>query len=195
MRPLRTVAFTALALSASLPASAQQQDENLSRTQLSTSLDGRFKLLDGNGDGAFDKAEYLTARRKAEQAATAMLKAMLTKEFGQLDANKDASVTAAEIDAKVSKPNAGKATVARLDKNKDQKISLAEYNGQTGAVSATANADQQIKGWDKDANGRVTLEEYKGSALARFDTLDGNKDGTITAAELTEAARKQPAGR
>ena len=195
MRLLRTITFTALAITASLPASAQQQEENLSRASLSSSLDARFKLLDGNGDGAFDKTEYLAARRKAEQSATAMLKAMLTKEFGQLDANKDGGVTAAEIDAKVSKPNAGKATVARLDKNKDQKISLAEYNGQTGAVSATANPDQQLKGWDKDSNGRITLEEYKGSALARFDSLDGNRDGTITAAELAAAAKKQPTGR
>ena len=64
--------------------------------------DQRDLVLDGNGDGAFDKTEYLAARRKAEQSATAMLKAMLTKEFGQLDANKDGGVTAAEISAKCS---------------------------------------------------------------------------------------------
>ena len=194
MRTLRTMASLALAAAISVPALAQQAD-SLSRDRLSASLDARFKLLDANGDGSFDKTEYLAARRKAEQAAAAMLKTMLSKEFAELDADKNGGVTAAEIDAKVNKPGTGKATVTRLDRNKDQKISVSEYSGQTGNISATANTDQQLKGWDKDSNGRITLQEYKGTALARFDSLDANKDGTLTAAEDMAAQKRQPSGR
>jgi Ca2+-binding EF-hand superfamily protein len=193
MRVLRTLALTVLAAGVSLPAYGQKAD-SLSRAQLAAGLEARFKLLDGNGNGSFDKAEYMAARRKAEQAASAEIRALLTKEFGELDANRDGAVIAAEIDAKV-KAGAGKQTLTRLDRNKDQKISLAEYAGQAGNVSATNNADQQLKTWDSDGNGQITLAEYRGTALSRFDSLDGNKDGTLTAAEEAAARAKQPVGR
>jgi Ca2+-binding EF-hand superfamily protein len=54
-----------------------------------------------------------------------------------------------------------------------------------------------VKQWDKDGDGAVSKDEWTaaGRPAERFDAVDANKDGKITAAEL-EAAMKamQPGG-
>jgi Ni/Co efflux regulator RcnB len=46
-----------------------------------------------------------------------------------------------------------------------------------------------IKGWDKDGDGAVSKDEWiaAGRPAERFDAVDANKDGKITAAELEAA--------
>jgi len=46
-----------------------------------------------------------------------------------------------------------------------------------------------IKNWDKDGDGAVSKEEWvaAGRPAERFDAVDANKDGKITAAELEAA--------
>jgi Ca2+-binding EF-hand superfamily protein len=46
-----------------------------------------------------------------------------------------------------------------------------------------------IKQWDKDGDGAVSKEEWTaaGRQADRFDLIDANKDGKITAAELEAA--------
>ena len=59
-----------------------------------------------------------------------------------------------------------------------------------GAASAQAPAPADIiKNWDKDGDGAVSKEEWTtaGRPAERFDAVDANKDGKITAAELEAA--------
>ena len=59
-----------------------------------------------------------------------------------------------------------------------------------GAASAQAPAPADIiKNWDKDGDGSVSKEEWAaaGRPAERFDAVDANKDGKITAAELEAA--------
>ena len=59
-----------------------------------------------------------------------------------------------------------------------------------GAASAQMPAPADIiKGWDKDGDGAVNKEEWvaAGRPAERFDAVDANKDGKITAAELEAA--------
>ena len=59
-----------------------------------------------------------------------------------------------------------------------------------GAASAQAPAPADIiKNWDKDGDGSVSKEEWTaaGRPAERFDAVDTNKDGKITAAELEAA--------
>ena len=42
---------------------------------------------------------------------------------------------------------------------------------------------------DKNKDGRVSADEYRAPALARFDTADTNKDGTLSQAEREAANR------
>ena len=65
------------------------------------------------------------------------------------------------------------------------------------AIAAAAGAAQAqmpapadlIKNWDKDGDGAVSKEEWvaAGRPAERFDAVDANKDGKITAAELEAA--------
>jgi Ca2+-binding EF-hand superfamily protein len=59
-----------------------------------------------------------------------------------------------------------------------------------GAASAQMPpAADIIKNWDKDGNGTVSKDEWvaAGRPAERFDVVDANKDGQITAAELEAA--------
>ncbi len=59
-----------------------------------------------------------------------------------------------------------------------------------GAASAQMPAPaDMIKSWDKNGDGAVTRDEWTaaGRPAERFDIIDANKDGKITAAELEAA--------
>lgn len=59
-----------------------------------------------------------------------------------------------------------------------------------GAASAQMPAPADIvKNWDKNGDGAVDKAEWTaaGRPADRFDAVDGNKDGKITAAELEAA--------
>ena len=62
--------------------------------------------------------------------------------------------------------------------------------GAAGAASAQAPAPADIiKNWDKDGDGAVSKDEWvaAGRPAERFDAVDANKDGKVTAAELETA--------
>jgi EF hand domain-containing protein len=68
-----------------------------------------------------------------------------------------------------------------------------------GAASAQMPAPGDlIKAWDRDGDGAVSKEEWTaaGRPAERFDVVDKDKDGKITAAELEAAmaAMKQRGG-
>ena len=59
-----------------------------------------------------------------------------------------------------------------------------------GAASAQMPSPaDMIKSWDKNSDGAVTRDEWTaaGRPAERFDIIDANKDGKITAAELEAA--------
>jgi hypothetical protein len=43
---------------------------------------------------------------------------------------------------------------------------------------------------DKNKDGKVTADEYRGPVLARFDSIDTNHDGVLSDAERKAAAKK-----
>jgi Ca2+-binding EF-hand superfamily protein len=61
-----------------------------------------------------------------------------------------------------------------------------------GAGVASAQAPDPaaiIKNWDKDGDGAVSKDEWvaAGRPAERFDAVDANKDGKVTAEELAAA--------
>lgn len=59
-----------------------------------------------------------------------------------------------------------------------------------GAASAQMPAPADlVKNWDKNGDGAVSKDEWTaaGRPAERFDLIDANKDGKVTAAELEAA--------
>jgi Ca2+-binding EF-hand superfamily protein len=65
-------------------------------------------------------------------------------------------------------------------------VALAAASAATAQMPAPAD---MIKAWDKNGDGAVTRDEWTaaGRPAERFDIVDANKDGKITAAELEAA--------
>jgi Ca2+-binding EF-hand superfamily protein len=95
----------------------------------------------------------------------------------------------------------------RLDKNKDNKISLAEFMEQYNQrfTRADRNNDGSIdiqearhpkaralfKYADTDHNHKISLMEFNGANIERFRFIDANQDGFISGNEGVNAARNK----
>lgn len=134
-----------------------------------------FAKLDVNKDGRLDQADR--AARHAEMRA---------KMFDRLDANKDGSISKAEWD------QAAAARDAKRAERKAQRAGGAEANGAAHAMRGPRGKHGGPGGWgrgDGDRAKSVTQAEFVAAALARFDRMDVNKDGKVTAEER-QAARQ-----
>jgi hypothetical protein len=68
--------------------------------------------------------------------------------------------------------------------------SLAAMSAPAFAQAPPAPADI-VKAWDKDGDGAVSKEEWvaAGRPAERFDVVDANKDGKVSAEELDAAMK------
>ena len=118
--------------------------------------------------------------------------------FGQLDTNDDKVVDSKEV------PESGRPAFEQLlklgDVNKNDKLELEEYRALAVIMSrgrrARApgpNAPRRIMAMDKDDDGKVSKEEYKGPAPL-FERLDADKDGFITRREAAAVRGRGTAG-
>jgi hypothetical protein len=59
----------------------------------------------------------------------------------------------------------------------------------TAVLAQMPSAADIVKNWDKDGDGAISKAEWTaaGRPAARFDAVDANKDGKVTAAELDAA--------
>jgi Ca2+-binding EF-hand superfamily protein len=148
---------------------------------------GMMALADANKDGKISKAE-MTAAADAR--------------FARMDADKDGQLTPKDRDLKRSERL--DARFAALDTDRNGQISKAEF-----AAGHQARADKRAErggpegrrwggrhhrgpggfgpmaGAGKD--GTVTKAQFLAGATERFDRLDANKDGFVTADEMKTA--------
>jgi Ca2+-binding EF-hand superfamily protein len=83
---------------------------------------------------------------------------------------------------------------AKLDTNHDGQLSLAEFMAAAPKMPATLPSGAEMMAQlDKKHDGKVNLDEYRAPFLERFDKLDTNHDGIISATErqAAQAAKKQ----
>lgn len=157
----------------------------LTRAEVEADVARRFAKLDANKDGKVDEADRAAHRADRQNAM-----------FAALDTNKDGSVSRAEYDA---------AAAARDAKRAERRADWAERR-EAGKHGGEAMRGQHGRrrhgGGDRllsmvDANGdkAITLEEMRTAALARFDRIDANKDGQVTAEERTAMHGQRGMGR
>ena len=155
------------------------KDGVLTRAEAEAHAKAMFVKLDVNKDGKLDQADR--AARHAEKRA---------QMFDRLDANKDGSISKAEWD---------QADAAREAKRAEWKAKRGEragapgeggerhaMRGHHGGKRGGHGGHGGPGGWMKaDANGdkAISQAEFVAGALARFDRMDANKDGKVTAEE------------
>lgn len=116
--------------------------------------------------------------------------------FARMDANQDGKLDDADRAARL------KARVDRLDVDRNGSISLDEFSaardrgpglrgGRSGRGSARPGEAMSRRA-DGNRDGTVTQAEFTGAALARFDRLDADNDGTLEAGEAPVRGAMQP---
>jgi Ca2+-binding EF-hand superfamily protein len=124
----------------------------------------------------------------AAQSANEMEQAV-RQIFERFDANSDGNITDAEF------MQAGKRDFAALDTNSDLVVSEKEFLDpksrgidqldSTQLAQARDIWSQQFAGLDADKNSKLTATEHASFEQRSFESMDGNKDGEITLAEMT----------
>ncbi|MEO7365794.1 MAG: hypothetical protein ABIW03_05705 [Sphingomicrobium sp.] len=135
----RAAAAVALAALSIAPAIAQTAkpavQQTVSRAQLSANIAAKFKTVDTNGDGILTKSEVDARELIGRQQVVAAIQARVGAQFAKFDANHDGQLGKAEFMAAAPQPRAaaavGNAFMARLDSNKDGRMTLQEYGAPT----------------------------------------------------------------
>ena len=142
--------------------SAQPTLQPVSKATFGKRIDQEFSAADTNKDGFADRAELEVEEAKILAARKAALLRQRSAAFGQLDSNKDGS------------------------------LSLQEFNAQAAAIQIPKpNATATLGRFDANKDGKVSLSENRGPALAEFDLADTNKDGTLSVEEQRAYAKRQ----
>lgn len=132
------------------------------RAEVESRVKAHFAMIDANKDGAIT-AEEMSAQREAMRAK------MQDRHFASMDSNGDGSISRAEFDA------------GHAAKDGDRKARRGKHGMET------PGGMMMMRAADADKDGKVTLAEATGMALDRFDRVDSNKDGTISAEERATA--------
>lgn len=187
------VAVAALALA--IPALAQQGPERgamaqpMSRAAVQANVQARFARSDADRDGYVTQAEAQASRQDMRAQRQAHRAERRGEMFARLDANGDNSISRAEFDARGGAKTGDRAERrgARAERRADRMERRGERRGQRGAMMGRMGA-RGFQAMDMDKDGRVSIADATAHALARFDRIDANRDGMISADER-QAAR------
>jgi hypothetical protein len=121
----------------------------------------------------------------------------LDARFAKLDANGDGTITKEDMQA-VRKAR-HEARFAKLDTDRNGSISRAEFDAAGNKRGHDGRrGGHGRRGMGAHADGPITKADFQSRALARFDRMDADHDGIVTAAERQAAwsamkARPRPA--
>lgn len=179
MKILLSLAAATLTTSALFGATVADARTSTEQTQPEQTQRGQAQRGQAQPEQSFRTRADLT-RAGAEARAVAA--------FGRLDANQDGVLSAADRQADASR------RFAALDTDGDGALSPEEFSAaRQGAGGAMGGAAR--RGINRPAGGmgqwggrlpddaRISQADFIARALARFDALDANGDGAITAAD------------
>ncbi len=149
---------------------------------------GDMMAADANADGKITKAE---------------MQAQIATRFAEMDANRDGTLN--QADREISKKQKLDAHFGEMDTNRDGSISRAEFDASHAKENAAKSGEMARKGrrgGDGPKRGKMgaampdmTKSQFETMALARFDRVDANKDGTVDAAEMQAGMAKGRRGK
>ncbi|WP_227339750.1 MULTISPECIES: EF-hand domain-containing protein [Sphingopyxis] len=144
----------------------------LTRAEAQAAATQMFAKMDANGDGKLDATDR--AAKRAEMQA---------KMFERLDANKDGNISRAEWDQHAAE-RAAKRTERGEKRAEAGESHRGKRDGMRGHRGKRGGHGMMMLG-RADTNGDkvISQAEFQTAALARFDSVDANKDGQVTAEE------------
>ncbi len=176
-------AIAAPALAAPGPGRVNPDADNdgvLTRAEVEADVARRFAKLDANKDGKVDDGDRAAHRAERQNAM-----------FAALDTNKDGSVSRAEFDAAAAARDAKRAE--RRAKRVERSGAGEEMRGKHGG-RRHGHGGRMLGMVDSNGDKAITLDEMRAAALARFDRIDANKDGQVTAEERAAMRGKRGPG-
>jgi Ca2+-binding EF-hand superfamily protein len=179
MRKIVTLSLAAAALVGAGGVAYAQADQApavarapLTRTDVEQRSAEAFARMDANRDGVLDRADRDAHRQER---------------FARLDANDDGELDPADREAR------RKAAFDRLDADRSGGISFEEFSAlreQRQEPRAERRGPRlgmrgrggpgMARAADTNRDGTITQAEFASAALARFDRIDVDKDGTIS---------------
>lgn len=174
---LLAIAGTAIAQ----PGDGPRRDRNAdtTRQQVIDRVDQRFAALDANRDGRVTAEEM---RQHGEQRRAQRSE----RTFERLDANRDGNISRAEWD-QAQAQRTQRMSERRAQAGQDEQAGrppgmrgMRAMRGMRGGHGVRMFGEQ----------GYITQEQMRERALARFDRMDLNRDGTVTAAERQQARQQ-----
>ncbi len=154
--PRLTLAVVAASLVAG--AAPPPPAQPLTRAAFIATMDGQYRVIDGNKDGIVTPAEIdQHQQRLAIASATSRARAS----FARIDTDRNGQVSPDEfVRANLASLKKGDsaAVLTRLDTNRDKRVTLVEYR-----VLTLAGFDRL----DADKDGVLTAAEQRASVLAR----------------------------
>lgn len=186
----------------------KNQDGTLSRDELPPRLAGQFEQLDQNKDGKLDESEvermlqmirkrFSERKGKGEPGKRPGQGIIVERILERLDTNKDGKISREEARGPLEK------MFDLLDTNKDgyldkdelrrfaERMALQKGAGPGAKAGPGAEKPRPMReaadfdALDKDADGRLTKEELRGTAFEKqFEAIDTNKDGKIDRKEF-----------
>lgn len=146
-----------------------------------------------------------TSAPAAQVVTRADLDRSLKADFAKMDTDANGSIGTAEIEAASAEGAAAArkeyearaaATFKALDKDGNGQISEAEFRaGLPPFQPPRIDAAAVVRGYDKNKDGKISLDEYGARKVAEFQRYDVNKDGKLSAAEQNPGRRAAAQGR
>jgi Ca2+-binding EF-hand superfamily protein len=188
----------------------KNKDGVLSKDEAPPGLAKVFERFDTNSDGKLDKSEiermaqffrqrFGENNKKANPnpSVNPMVEKVVDRLLQQMDTNKDGKISKAEAKDKIA------LFFEQLDTNKDGYLDreelrkaaarfLANQGGKGLPGPGAPNRGPEFDDLDKNADGRLTPDELKGTSFAEhFTEIDTNKDGKIDRKEFEGYLKKQ----
>jgi len=154
------------------------RNADVTRQQVIDRVGERFARLDANNDGRFTREE---ARAMHEQRRARMADRM----FERLDANRDGNVSRAEFDqARASRAERRAERMANREGGPRMGMRMHRRGGH-GMRGMRGPGMRGMRMFGEQ--GFITREQMQERALARFDRLDADDNGIVTAVERRQA--------
>ncbi len=144
-------------------------DGKISRAEMTASLEARFAKMDADRDGQLTQKDFDLKRQQR-----------LEKRFADMDTDRNGQISKAEFMA---------AHQARADK----RAGMGGPGGHKWRGGPRGGRGMGAEMRDIRNGGVVTKADFIAKGMARFDRLDTNKDGFVTADEM-KAARQMMRG-